>query len=93
MSDYPDFVIVCDHGIAGEIDFVGRFRWIEAQGVWLPDGEAVERVRPDGEHELTYGDAITLTFLEGNRPGWHADKTDDERPRANTPEEECACGG
>ncbi|WP_141120080.1 hypothetical protein [Mycobacterium malmoense] len=79
---YPDLVLVCDHGIAGgRLDHVGRFQWIDEQGVWLPDGDAAERVRADGAHELVYGGAITRVFLEGNRPGWHNDRRDDERPR------------
>lgn len=76
MSEHPDFVILCDHGIrGGALDPVGRYRWDDPQGVWLPDGEAVERARPDGEHELIYGSAITQMFLEGDRPGWiHRDR-------------------
>lgn len=54
--DYPDFVVLCDHGIqGGPPDLVDRFRWIDSQGVWSP--------------ELGLG-TTTTTYLEGDQPGW-----------------------
>lgn len=68
MNEYPDFVIVCEHGIrGGDVDPVGRYRWDDPQWIWVP-----------------VGDAIKATYLEGHRPGWwHPDKADDEPSRVH----------
>ena len=92
MSEYPDFVIVCDHGIGGddaEPELVWRYRWDDGQGVWTPEGDGVS---PPGVEAVVYGGgAVTVTFMSGDRAGWfHADKADNE-PLREHHEIKCLC--
>jgi hypothetical protein len=87
MSDQPDFVIVCDHGIrGGQLDHVARYRPV----LFAPRGAAAPEII-DSDHwwPTQDDDVVRLTPLEGDRRGWplprqmpgYQDKPDDEPMR------------